>query len=54
MAIEAGVTNLWWKYVGENGRVIGIDRFGLSAPGNTAMKELGITAAAVVDAGKSL
>lgn len=54
VAIEAGVTNLWWKYVGENGRVIGIDRFGLSAPGNTAMKELGITAAAVVDAVKSL
>lgn len=54
VAIEAGVTNLWWKYVGEKGRVIGIDRFGLSAPGNTVMKELGITAGAVVDAVKSL
>ena len=54
VAIEAGVTSLWWKYVGEKGRIIGIDRFGLSAPGNTVMKELGITAEAVVDAVKSL
>ncbi len=54
VAIEAGVTSLWWKYVGENGRIIGIDRFGLSAPGNTVMKELGITAEAVVNAVKSL
>ena len=50
VAIEAGVTGLWWKYVGTNGRVIGIDRFGLSAPGGTVMSELGITAGAVVGA----
>jgi len=54
VAIEAGVTGLWWKYVGENGKVLGIDRFGLSAPGGTAMSELGMTAAAVVEAVKSL
>jgi transketolase len=47
IAIEAGVTNLWWKYVGTNGTVLGIDRFGISAPGNTVMKELGMTADAV-------
>ncbi len=47
IAIEAGVTGLWWKYVGSQGQVIGIDRFGLSAPGNTVFKELGITAEAV-------
>lgn len=47
VAIEAGVTNLWWKYVGTNGKVLGIDRFGISAPGNTVMKELGMTADAV-------
>lgn len=52
VAIEAGVTGLWWKYVGENGRVIGIDRFGLSAPGGVVMEQLGITAKAVVDAVK--
>jgi transketolase len=47
IAIEAGVTGLWWKYVGTAGRVLGIDRFGISAPGNTVMKELGMTADAV-------
>ena len=54
VAIEAGVTALWYKYVGLDGKVVGIDRFGLSAPGNIAMKELGITTEAVVVAAKSL
>ncbi len=54
VAIEAGVTGLWSKYVGLDGKVIGIDRFGLSAPGNTAMKELGITTEAVVAAAQAL
>ncbi len=54
VAIEAGVTGLWSKYVGLDGKVIGIDRFGLSAPGNIAMKELGITTEAVVAAAKAL
>lgn len=54
VAIEAGVTGLWSKYVGLDGRVVGIDRFGLSAPGNIAMKELGITAEAVVAAARAL
>jgi len=54
VAIEAGVTGLWSKYVGLDGKVVGIDRFGLSAPGNIAMKELGITAEAVVAAAQAL
>lgn len=54
VAIEAGVSGLWYKYVGLDGRVIGIDRFGLSAPGGTAMKELGISADSVVDAVREL
>jgi len=54
VAIEAGVSALWWKYVGLDGKVIGIDRFGLSAPGGKVMEVLGITAQAVVDAVKSL
>ena len=54
VAIEAGVTALWHKYVGPEGRIIGIDRFGLSAPSAEAMKELGITAEAVVAAAKWL
>ncbi len=43
VAIEAGVSGLWWKYVGDQGQVVGIDRFGISAPGNTVMSELGMT-----------
>jgi transketolase len=50
IAIEAGVSALWWKYVGLAGKVIGIDRFGMSAPGNQVFKELGITAEALVAA----
>ncbi len=50
VAVEAGVTAPWWKYVGSHGRVVGIDRFGLSAPGDTAMQELGISPEAVAAA----
>ncbi|MGB6975786.1 MAG: transketolase [Terracidiphilus sp.] len=44
LAVEAGATLGWWKYVGETGDVIGLDRFGASAPGPTVMAELGFTA----------
>lgn len=54
VSIEAGVSGLWWKYVGCEGKVLGIDRFGISAPGGTVMKELGMTSADVVEAVKSL
>ncbi len=54
VAIEAGVTPLWLQYVGLDGKVIGIDRFGISAPGNTVMKELGITPESVVAAARAL
>jgi transketolase len=52
VAIEAGVGGLWWKYVGLQGKVIAIDRFGISAPGNTVMKELGMTKDTVIAAAK--
>ena len=54
VAVEAGVTILWHKYVGLDGKVVGIDRFGLSAPAPVAFKELGITTEAVVAAARSL
>ena len=54
LAIEAGVSGLWWKYVGLGGKVLGIDRFGISAPGNTVMKELGMTKDHVVAAAKAI
>jgi len=50
LAIEAGVTSPWWKYVGTYGRVLGIDRFGISAPGNVVMAELGMTSDHIVNA----
>lgn len=49
VAIEAGVSAPWYKYVGSAGTVIGIDRFGISAPGNTVMSELGMTAENVIE-----
>ncbi|MBV8899431.1 MAG: transketolase [Verrucomicrobia bacterium] len=54
VSIEAGVTELWSRYVGLEGKAIGIDRFGLSAPGGTVMKELGITPEHVVEVAKTL
>lgn len=54
VAIEAGVSGLWWKYVGTDGAVVGIDRFGISAPGNTVMSELGITPEHLVETVKAL
>ncbi|MDR2844920.1 MAG: transketolase, partial [Puniceicoccales bacterium] len=54
VSIEAGRTGLWWKYVGLNGKVIGNDTFGLSAPGAIAFRETGITKEALVAAVKSL
>ena len=43
LAVEAGATLGWWKYVGSNGDVVGIDRFGASAPGPKVLAELGFT-----------
>ena len=54
VAIEAGVTGLWHQYTGLDGKVVGIDRFGMSAPGATVFKELGLTADAVVAAARGL
>jgi len=50
VAVEAGVTNLWPKYVGMHGKIIGIDTFGESAPAPAVYKEFGITAEAVAEA----
>jgi transketolase len=54
VAIEAGVSGLWHKYTGLDGKVIGVDRFGISAPGNTVMKELGMTAENLIAVAQSL
>jgi transketolase len=44
VAVEAAATGLWYKYVGSDGRVVGLDRFGASAPGGTLYKHFGFTA----------
>jgi transketolase len=54
VSLEAGATMGWYKYVGHNGSVIGLDRFGASAPGPIVMEKLGISSANVVDHAKKL
>jgi transketolase len=48
LAVEAGATLGWYKYVGEKGAVIGVDRFGASAPGKVVMEKLGLNVDNVV------
>ncbi|MCK6577438.1 MAG: transketolase [Anaerolineae bacterium] len=54
VSIEAGVTLGWERYVGADGVVIGVDRFGTSAPYQRIYQEFGLTSAAVVQAARSL
>ena len=54
VAVEAGVTDFWWKYVGLEGKVIGINRFGESAPFKDLFKFFGFTAENVAQAAKSV
>jgi transketolase len=54
LSIEAGSTLGWWKYVGRDGDVIGIDRFGASAPGVTALEKLGFGTDNVIARAKAL
>ena len=54
LAVEAGSTLGWWKYVGSDGDVIGIDRFGASAPGKKVMEEFGFGADNIAARAKKL
>jgi transketolase len=54
IAVEAGATMGWYKYVGHNGAVIGLDRFGASAPGPIALEKLGISVSNIVEHAKKL
>ena len=53
LAVEAGATGYWSRYVGLEGKVIGMDRFGESAPGGVLMEHFGFTADNVVAVAKS-
>lgn len=52
VTVEAGATLGWERYAGDRGVIIGLDRFGASAPGDVVMRELGFTADAVFAAAK--
>jgi transketolase len=54
LAVEAGSPLGWWKYVGFEGDVIGLDRFGASAPGPIVLKELGFSAENIAARAKAL
>jgi transketolase len=54
VAIEAAHPMSWYRWVGDNGVVLGIDRFGASAPYETIYEELGITVDKLVDAAERL
>jgi transketolase len=50
VAVEAGVTGSWWRYVGLTGEIVGIDHFGASAPAKDLFKAYGFTPEHVVEA----
>jgi transketolase len=54
IAVEAGVTHTWYKYVGLDGDVVGIDRFGESAPAAAVFKHFGLTADEVARRARAL
>ena len=54
VSIEAGISDPWFRYVGLDGKTVAIDRFGLSAPGNIVMEQLGITSTHLVEAARSI
>ena len=54
VAVEAGVTDGWWRWVGARGGVVGLDRFGASAPAKDLFRHYGITADAVAAAARDI
>jgi len=54
LAIEAGVSLAWGRYIGENGKVIGLDRFGASGPYKILFEQLGFNVDHVVKQAKSI
>ena len=54
VAVEAGVSQGWHRFVGPDGAIVSVDRFGASAPGATVMREYGFTPAHVADTARAL
>jgi len=54
LAVEPGATMSWWKWVGLDGDVLGLDRFGASAPGTTTLEKLGFTSENIANRARAL
>ena len=54
LAVEPGATMSWWRWVGSDGEVLGLDRFGASAPGVTVLQELGFSAEGIFSRAQAL
>jgi transketolase len=54
LAVEPGASMSWWKWVGSEGDVLGLDRFGASAPGTTVLEKLGFTTENIVARGRAV
>jgi transketolase len=54
LAVEAGVSQGWHRWVGSDGAIVSMDHFGASAPANTLFKEFGFTVEHVVDVASEL
>ena len=54
LAVEAGLPQGWHRYVGDAGDIIGVERFGASAPGNVVMEKFGFTVGHVVERASAL
>jgi len=54
LAVEPGATMSWWKWVGLDGDVLGLDRFGASAPGSTVLEKLGFTSENIATRARAL
>ena len=54
LAVEAALPQGWHRYVGDGGDIIGVDRFGASAPGNLVMEKYGFTVSHVVERATAL
>jgi transketolase len=54
LAVEPGATMSWWKWVGSDGDVLGLDRFGASAPGATVLEKLGFSQEGILERARAL
>jgi transketolase len=54
LAVEPGASMSWWRWVGDRGSVLGLDRFGASAPGKTVLEQFGFTADSIAERASDL